>query len=75
MEFYCNTNFYGNHCYGVQAASRYYFGKDAADLETWEAAVLVGLSNSLLPMIPSAIPMILWKNETTYSRVCMKSST
>ena len=46
MEFYCNTNFYGNHCYGVQAASRYYFGKDAADLETWEAAVLVGLSNS-----------------------------
>ncbi|HIT65074.1 MAG TPA: transglycosylase domain-containing protein [Candidatus Ventrimonas merdavium] len=46
MEFYCNTNFYGNHCYGVQAASRYYFGKDAADLEPYEAAVLVGLSNS-----------------------------
>lgn len=46
MEFYCNTNFYGNHCYGVQAASRYYFGKDAADLAPYEAAVLVGLSNS-----------------------------
>lgn len=46
MEFYCNTNFYGNHCYGVQAASRYYFGKDAADLTAYEAAVLVGLSNS-----------------------------
>ena len=46
MEFYCNTNFYGNHCYGVQSASRYYFGKDAADLDVWEAAVLVGLSNS-----------------------------
>ena len=26
MEFYCNTNFYGHQCYGVQAASRYYFG-------------------------------------------------
>ena len=46
MEFYCNTNFYGNHCYGVEAASRYYFGKDASDLESYEAAVLVGISNS-----------------------------
>lgn len=46
MEFYCNTNFYGNHCYGVQAASRYYFGKDAGELLPYEAAVLVGLSNS-----------------------------
>ncbi len=46
MEFYCNTNFYGNHCYGVEAASRYYFGKDAGDLEAYEAAVLVGISNS-----------------------------
>lgn len=46
MEFYCNTNFYGHQCYGVQAASRYYFGKEAADLEVHEAAVLVGISNS-----------------------------
>ncbi len=46
MEFYCNTNFYGNHCYGVQAASRYYFGKNASELSAYEAAVLVGLSNS-----------------------------
>ena len=46
MEFYCNTNFYGHQCYGVQAASRYYFGKDASDLEVYEAAVLVGISNS-----------------------------
>ncbi len=46
MEFYCNTNFYGNHCYGVQAASRYYFGKDADELTSYEAAVLVGVSNS-----------------------------
>lgn len=46
MEFYCNTNFYGNRCYGVQAASRYYFGKSAKDLDVWEAAMLVGISNS-----------------------------
>lgn len=46
MEFYCNTNFYGNHCYGVQAASRYYFGKDASELSVPEAATLAGISNS-----------------------------
>lgn len=46
MEFYCNTNYYGNRCYGVQAASQYYFGKDASDVTIAEAAMLVGLSNS-----------------------------
>ena len=46
MEFYCNTNYYANHCYGVQAASRYYFGKNAAELAPYEAAVLAGISNS-----------------------------
>ena len=46
MEFYCNTNFYGNRCYGVEAASNYYFGKHASDITLSEAAVLVGLSNN-----------------------------
>ena len=27
MEFYCNSNYYGNGCYGVGSASRFYFGK------------------------------------------------
>lgn len=46
MEFYCNSNYYGNRCYGVGAASEYYFGKSAADLEPYEAAILIGLSNN-----------------------------
>lgn len=46
MEFYCNSNFYGNRCYGVGAASEYYFNKEAADLEPHEAALLIGLSNN-----------------------------
>ena len=46
MEFYCNTNFYGNRCYGVEAASNYYFGKSAKNVTIAEAAVLVGLSNN-----------------------------
>ena len=56
MEFYCNTNFYGHQCYGVEAASRYYFGKHAADLTVEEAAVLVGISNSPSAYDPVAHP-------------------
>lgn len=46
MEIYCNVNYYGNNCYGVQAASRYYFGKKCSKLEPHEAALLIGLSNA-----------------------------
>ena len=46
MEFYCNTNFYGHRCYGVEAASNYYFGKSAKDVDWDEAAMLIGLSNA-----------------------------
>lgn len=46
MEIYCNTNYYGNSCYGIESASRYYFGKKAAELQPHEAALLVGLSNA-----------------------------
>ena len=46
MEFYVNSNFYGNRCYGVEAACQYYFGKSAADVSISEAAMIVGISNS-----------------------------
>ncbi len=56
MEFYCNSNFYGNRCYGVEAASQYYFGKSCADLEPQEAALLIGISNSPSRYDPVANP-------------------
>ncbi len=56
MEFYCNTNFYGHHCYGVEAASLYYFGKHASKLAPEEAALLVGISNSPATYDPVAHP-------------------
>lgn len=46
MEFYCNSNYYNNGCYGVEAASKYYFGKTAKQVSLAEAALLVGLSNN-----------------------------
>lgn len=40
LEWYLNFNFYGNLAYGVEAASRVYFGKSSADLSLAEAAML-----------------------------------
>lgn len=56
MEFYCNTNFYANRCYGVAKASRYYFNKEAKDLTVWEAATLAGISNNPSRYNPVAHP-------------------
>jgi len=46
MEYYVNSCYYGNGCYGIEGASEYYFGVSASDLDLAEAAMLVGTSNS-----------------------------
>lgn len=43
IEGYLNTIYYGYGAYGVQAASQFYFGKDASDLTLAEAAMLAGI--------------------------------
>lgn len=46
MEFYCNSNYYGNRCYGVETACRFYFGCSANEVSLAQAAMLCGISNS-----------------------------
>ncbi len=46
LEEYLNTVYLGEGYYGVEAASRGYFGKSAADLEPQEAALLAALVRS-----------------------------
>lgn len=43
LEGYLNTIYYGHGAYGVQAASQYYYGKDAKDLTLAEASLLAGI--------------------------------
>ena len=45
---YLNTVYYGNHAYGVEAASQTYFSKPASQLTLLESAMLAGL-----PQAPS----------------------
>ncbi|WP_069095900.1 transglycosylase domain-containing protein [Methyloligella halotolerans] len=43
MELYLNRVYFGGGAYGVEAASRRYFGKSATDLDLPESAMLAGL--------------------------------
>ncbi|WEG13073.1 PBP1A family penicillin-binding protein [Pullulanibacillus sp. KACC 23026] len=43
LEGYLNTIYYGHGAYGIQAASKYYFNKNAKDLDLAESALLAGI--------------------------------
>ncbi|HET7578800.1 MAG TPA: transglycosylase domain-containing protein [Bacillales bacterium] len=45
LEGYLNTIYYGHDSYGIEAASQYFFGKDAEDLNLAEASMLAGIPN------------------------------
>jgi len=49
LELYLNSIYYGHHAYGVQAASKVYFNKDARDVTLGQASLLAGL-----PQAPAA---------------------
>ena len=46
LEMYMNQIYFGQGCYGIQTASRVYFGKDVKDLSLAQCALLAGLPNS-----------------------------
>jgi 1A family penicillin-binding protein len=46
LTLYLNETYYGNLAYGLEAASRTYFGKRATELDLAECALLAGLPQS-----------------------------
>ncbi len=46
LEMYMNQIYFGQGAYGIQTASRVYFGKDVKDLSLSQCALLAGLPNS-----------------------------
>jgi len=56
LALYLNQTYYGNMAYGVQAAARAYFGKDAADLSLAESAMLAGLPQAPATYDPLSNP-------------------
>ena len=56
LEAYLNAVYFGEGFYGVEAASRGYFGKAAADLDVAEAALLAALVRSPSTDAPCIAP-------------------
>ena len=58
LERYLNIAYFGDGAYGIQAASRHYFSKDAKDLDLREAALLAGLVKNPVGFDPTTYPEI-----------------
>ena len=43
LEGYLNTIYYGHGMYGIESASKFYFGKSASEISLAEAAILVAI--------------------------------
>ncbi|MBQ7986085.1 MAG: penicillin-binding protein, partial [Clostridia bacterium] len=46
LTTYLNISYFGNQCYGVEAAAKMYFSKKAIDLTLPEAAMIVGITQA-----------------------------
>lgn len=56
LEMYLNRVYFGSGAYGVEAASRRYFGKGARDVSLAEAALLAGLLKAPSRLSPARDP-------------------
>lgn len=56
LERYLNTAFFGDGAYGIQAAARHYFDKNAKKLNVKQSAMLAGLVQSPTAFDPTRFP-------------------
>ena len=61
LELYFNQMYFGHGCYGVQAASQYFFQKTVQDLNIAEASFLVGLVQRPSAYSPISQPILSQK--------------
>ncbi|MFE0651566.1 transglycosylase domain-containing protein [Streptomyces sp. NPDC059534] len=58
MAGYLNTSYYGRGAYGIQAAARAYFNKDAKDLDPSQSALLAAVLKGATYYDPAGYPEI-----------------
>ena len=61
LEYYLNTIYLGQGCYGVQTAAQFYFGKDVSELDAAECASLIAITNN--PSIYGPMSTITFEQE------------
>ena len=69
LTHYCNLTYFGHGNYGLEAASRYYFGKPAAELDHVESATLVAILPGPGVWTPYLRPEVVRQRRNTILRV------
>ena len=67
LTLFCNATYFGHGAYGVEAASRLYFGKAARDLKLEEAALIAGIIQGNVRQSPYINPEAATGDVTTRS--------
>ncbi len=73
LTLYLNETYYGNLAYGIESASRMYFGKHAAELDLAECAMLAGLPQSPANYNPLENPTAASARQSTVLDLLVKS--
>lgn len=75
IQMYLNFAYFGHGCFGVECASRFYFGKTTRDLELVESAMLAGLIASPNNYSPFRDPELARARHRTVLRRMAKLGT
>jgi 1A family penicillin-binding protein len=73
LELYLNKVYFGSGLYGVEAASRGYFGKKASELSLGEASLLAGLLKAPSSYDPSNAPQKAEARQTVVLKAMLES--
>ncbi len=72
LEFYVNDSLLGGNVYGVEEASKYYFGKPVSEISLPEAAIIAGLFQSPNGYNPYYYPEKTAKRRATVLKLMVK---
>ena len=72
LEFYVNDSLLGGNVYGVEEASKYYFGKSVSELSLPEATIIAGLFQSPNGYNPYYYPEKTAKRRETVLKLMVK---
>jgi penicillin-binding protein 1A len=72
LTAYLNTIYFGNEAYGIEMASRVYFGKHASELNLAESALLAGIPANPGAYDPAANPEAARERRRTVLRLMLR---
>ncbi len=73
LEKYLNVIYFGHNCFGLNAAAKFYFGKDPQSLDLAASAILAGLVKSPNNYSPFKNPVNCKKRKATVLNIMLKN--